>query len=91
MNWYAEAMRCIEEADTEKLAAVAKIMARKHPASFSRACGFVPRVCPGQKECTVQTNKISAIKICRVYTGKGLKEAKDAVEGECSAFKSKVW
>lgn len=90
MNWYKLAMQKIETATPEQLAEAAKKMAQDKPALFVKAMGALPFTCPGQRACRMAGaggDKIAAITECRAATGKGLKEAKDAVEGECPAWR----
>lgn len=97
-NYYAEAFTRIDEMgalDAKKIWDVLIEIAKAHPAVFVKAYNKQINkafACDGMRECLQHKDggngyKISAIKACRSLTGKGLKEAKDAVEGKCPAWK----
>lgn len=98
-NYYAEAITRIDEMgalDAEKIWDVLIEIAKAHPAVFVKAYDKTQNrafTCVGIIECRKHKGgtaigwKIQAIKACRSATGKGLKEAKDAVEGACSAWR----
>lgn len=97
-NYYAEAISRIDEMgslEAEKIWEVLVEIAKAHPSVFVKAYDMVcnPKidqvfVCQGAKDCKKFVGeKIKAIKACREATGKGLRDAKDAVEGECPLWK----
>lgn len=97
-NYYAEAITRIDEMgalEAEKIWNVLIEIAKAHPAVFVKAYDKTQNMaftCGGISECRKHKGgtagwKIPAIKACRSATGKGLKEAKDAVEGECPAWR----
>lgn len=97
-NYYAEAITRISEMgalEEEKIWDVLIEIAKANPSVFVKAYDKMQNrafTCGGIGECRKYKNgtvgwKIPAIKACRSATGKGLKEAKDAVEGECPAWK----
>ncbi|TFH85225.1 hypothetical protein EQG41_18090 [Billgrantia azerbaijanica] len=81
MNHYAEAIDILMGGECD-WQALAKDYAKRHPAQFIRAHKAV-QLGGWQGECLalLQANKkVAAIKRCREMTGRGLKEAKEAVE-----------
>lgn len=97
-NYYAEAITRIGEMgalEAEKMWNVLIEIAKTRPSVFVKAYDEVnppAERCVGEKACQVYRDKeitgnyIKAIKECRAATGKGLKEAKDAVDGKCPAW-----
>lgn len=84
-NYYAQAIQVLSDAQTD-LRALAYEIAKVNPKSVATAAERLTTGFGWQKQCMdLKTSGasdayISAIKLCRKLTGRGLKEAKDAVD-----------